>query len=108
MIKLGITGNIGSGKTTVCALFEALGVPVIYADRVSRQLLEDDPTVMEAVMTLLGKGSYRDGIPDRAFIAAQVFGSKQNCPGSTGLSILEFTDLFNVGLRNYLPIRCMP
>lgn len=85
MIKLGITGNIGSGKTTVCALFEALGVPVIYADRVSRQLLEDDPTVMEAVISLLGKESYRDGIPDRAFIAAQVFGSKTKLSGLNGI-----------------------
>lgn len=81
MIKIGITGNIGSGKTTVCRMFEELHVPVIYADQVSRQLLEEDEHVMEAVIELLGSDSYVDGIPDRTFIAAQVFGSKEKLSG---------------------------
>lgn len=81
MIKIGITGNIGSGKTTVCRLFEELNVPVIYADQVSRQLLEEDEHVMEAVVQLLGAESFVNGVPDRAFIAAQVFGSKEKLTG---------------------------
>ncbi len=81
MIKIGITGNIGSGKTTVCRIFEALHVPVIYADQVSRLLLEEDEHVMEAVIELLGSSSYVEGIPDRAFIASQVFGSKEKLSG---------------------------
>ncbi len=73
MTRVGITGNIGSGKTTVCRVFEALGVPVIYADQVGRQLLESDPVVIEAVMDLVGRESYDGGRPDRAYIASKVF-----------------------------------
>ncbi|MCF8236727.1 MAG: dephospho-CoA kinase [Saprospiraceae bacterium] len=78
MLRIGITGNIGSGKTTVCNLFEILGVPVIYADKVSRTLLDEDEIVKEAVKELLGPESYlSSGQPDRAFIASRVFSDKE-------------------------------
>ncbi len=73
MLRIGITGNIGSGKTTVCKMFEILGVPVIYADAVGRQLLSEDPEVIAAVKELLGPESYASGKPDRSFIASRVF-----------------------------------
>ena len=74
MLKVGVTGNIGSGKTTVCRMFESLGVPVIYADQVGRDLLEQDKTLRQEIVLLLGEQSYHEEKADRAFIAAQVFG----------------------------------
>lgn len=74
MLKVGVTGNIGSGKTTVCRMFESLGVPVIYADQVGRELLEQDVTLRQEIVLLLGEQSYHEEKADRAFIAAQVFG----------------------------------
>jgi dephospho-CoA kinase len=57
MLKVGLTGNIGSGKTLVCQIFETLGVPVFYADRVARGLY-NDPKVREKVKGTFGAGMY--------------------------------------------------
>ena len=70
---MGVTGNIGSGKSTVCKIFEALGVPVIYADQVGRKLLETDQKLQNDIVRLLGSESYRNEEPDRAYIASRVF-----------------------------------
>ena len=48
MTRLGITGGIGSGKTTVCVIFERLGVPVYYADIRAKQLVDEDPDIKKA------------------------------------------------------------
>lgn len=60
MLKVGITGNIGSGKTLVCKMFETLGVPVFYADRVARNLY-DEPEVKVLVTKAFGPGVYGPG-----------------------------------------------
>lgn len=70
MLKIGITGGIGSGKTTVCRLFELLGVPVYYADDESKKLLTDDKAVKEQVLKLFGT-------IDRKQLAGIVFNDKQ-------------------------------
>jgi len=49
MIKIGITGGIGSGKTTVCKIFEVLGIPIYYADDRAKELLESDKNVIKKV-----------------------------------------------------------
>ena len=53
MLKVGITGNIGSGKTTVCKVFETLGISVYYADREAKKLYRI-PEVIEAVKQAFG------------------------------------------------------
>ncbi|MEA3504238.1 MAG: dephospho-CoA kinase, partial [Bacteroidota bacterium] len=53
MIKVGLTGNIGSGKSTVAKVFETLGVPVYYSDLVAKKLLTN-PLVIESVVTAFG------------------------------------------------------
>lgn len=58
MIKVGITGNIGSGKTTVCRIFEILGVPVYYADDRAKELLQSDKEIIEQVKKLFGDDVY--------------------------------------------------
>ncbi len=76
MLKVGLTGNIGSGKTLVCQIFETLGVPVFYADRVARDLYNEQK-VREQVKEVFGAGVYSaDGklIPQN--LARLVFNDK--------------------------------
>lgn len=73
MLKAGITGGIGAGKSIVCQVFEALGIPVFYADAAGKYLMENDPAVMGAIQSLFGTDIYQNGILDRQKIAAIVF-----------------------------------
>jgi dephospho-CoA kinase len=74
MLKVGITGGIGAGKTTVCRRFEALGIPVYYADTAAKRLMYRDPILKAAIKRLLGDNAYhRNGRPDRSYIASKVF-----------------------------------
>lgn len=77
MLKVGLTGNIGSGKSTVCRIFEILRVPVFYADNEAKIILEK-PNVLSELTSFLGKEIIADsGKPDRAVIAQKVFSDKQ-------------------------------
>jgi dephospho-CoA kinase len=75
MAKLvGVTGGIGSGKTTVCRVLEALGVPVYYADNRAKALVANDPELKAAIIDLLGVTAYlSDGSYNRSWVAKQVF-----------------------------------
>lgn len=73
MHKLGITGSIGSGKSTVCKMFKELGIPVFGSDDEGRRLLAEDQEVKEQVAALLGDGVLTDGNLDRKKIGAVVF-----------------------------------
>ncbi|MCH8330535.1 MAG: dephospho-CoA kinase [Bacteroidetes bacterium] len=73
MMKIGVTGGIGSGKTTVCRIFETLGVPVFYADERARQLMENDQQLINAIKETFGVQIYKGNIPDRQHIAEMVF-----------------------------------
>lgn len=76
---LGLTGGIGSGKTTVCRMLEALGARVFYADAEARSLMQTDPVVRREILAAFGPESYfEDGTLNRAHLAAQVFGDAQN------------------------------
>jgi dephospho-CoA kinase len=70
---VGLTGGIGSGKSTVAGMFRDLGVPVFIADEQARYLMEEDAGVINAIKALLGAESYKQGKPDRAYIASRVF-----------------------------------
>ena len=54
MYKVGITGGIGSGKTTVCKIFEVLGIPVFYADIVAKQIMLSDPLLVAGITSTFG------------------------------------------------------
>ncbi len=74
MIKVGITGGIGSGKTTVCEIFERLGVPVYYADKQAKYLMETDKALRESIRQLFGDEAFdAENNLNRAFIAGIVF-----------------------------------
>jgi len=73
MIKLGLTGGIGSGKTTVAKRFEALGIPVYYADDKAKEIMLKNPAVKEAVIRLLGAQAYKDNQLNVSYIGGMVF-----------------------------------
>jgi dephospho-CoA kinase len=78
MLKVGITGGIGSGKTTVCKVFELLGIPVFYADDVAKSIMQTDPVLKTALLDTFGENSYtKDGMLNRAYISSIVFNDKQ-------------------------------
>jgi dephospho-CoA kinase len=77
MVRLGVTGGIGSGKSLVCALFAQLGVPVLSADIIAKEIMGSDDEVKQQVLRLLGEAAYRqDGSLDRPFVASMVFSNK--------------------------------
>lgn len=74
MLKVGITGGIGSGKSTVCRIFEVLGIPVFYADAIAKQLMVKDMILIEGVKRAFGIESYSEaGTLNNKHIAAIVF-----------------------------------
>lgn len=73
MLRVGLTGGIGSGKTTVARVFRALDVPVFEADAEGRRLLNEDAAVREAVVARFGPDMVRDGVMDRTALAGIVF-----------------------------------
>lgn len=74
MIKLGVTGGIGSGKSTVCKIFETLGVPVYYADDRAKAIMTGNAEVKKSILSLFGAQAYfRNGRLNRAFISQAVF-----------------------------------
>jgi dephospho-CoA kinase len=77
MYKVGITGGIGSGKTTVCKVFEVLGIPVFYADTEAKNIMIQDPLLIEGVKAAFGKESYfEDGKLNNKHIASIVFNNE--------------------------------
>jgi len=77
MIKVGVTGGIGSGKTTVCKLFEKMDVPVYYADIEAKKIMNSDKTLKQKIKKLLGQEAYhRNGRLNRNLVASIVFNDK--------------------------------
>lgn len=78
MIKIGITGGIGSGKSTVCRVFETFGVPVFYADTVAKEIMVTDKILVAGVKEAFGLESYEEtGKLNNKHIAAIVFNDKE-------------------------------
>ncbi|TRZ41081.1 dephospho-CoA kinase [Robertkochia solimangrovi] len=74
---VGLTGGIGSGKSTVAEMFSKLGIPVYIADKEAKNLMETDPELRAGIIAAFGKASYKGNIPDRQFLAGQVFGDEK-------------------------------
>jgi dephospho-CoA kinase len=71
--KLGITGGIGSGKTSVCRVFEVLGIPVFSADRQAQEIMDKDKEIIAGIKSITGKNLYNNGTLDRAELASIIF-----------------------------------
>ena len=75
-LKVGLTGGIGSGKTTVCIIFKSLGIPVYNADTQAKQLMNTDPELKALLQGYFGNDIYRNGALDRHRLAAIIFTDK--------------------------------
>ncbi len=73
---VGLTGGIGSGKSTVAAMFQELGVPVYISDLQARELMNNSEEIHAQLQALLGEEAVVNGLPDRAYIASKVFQNK--------------------------------
>jgi len=77
MYKVGITGGIGSGKTTICKVFEVLGIPVFYADTEAKKIMVEDELLIDGIKSAFGEESYfGDGKLNNKHIAAIVFNNE--------------------------------
>jgi dephospho-CoA kinase len=76
-MRLGITGGIGSGKTSVCRVFEVLGIPVFSADSEAREIMESDRDVINMINSIAGRDMYENGSLDRAELASLIFNNAE-------------------------------
>ncbi len=121
-LKLGITGGIGSGKSTVCKIFNVLGIPVFSADDEARIIMDSDPGVIGSVNSIAGMDMYENGVLDRKQLARLIFNDRSLLEQintlihpvvlesfkewvsiqKTGYVILESAILFESGASQYL------
>jgi dephospho-CoA kinase len=76
-VKIGVTGGIGSGKTSVCRVFNVLGIPVFSADSEAKRIMDSDPLVMDQVRSIAGKDVYSRGFLDRSELASIIFNDEK-------------------------------
>ena len=77
MIKVGLTGGMGSGKSVVAKVFETLGIPVYYADDAAKKLMNNNEELKAGIIKHFGEESYTNGELNRKFIASIVFNDKE-------------------------------
>ncbi len=77
ILTVGVTGGIGSGKTTVCKIFEELGAKVIYADELAKELMEKDENLKKKIVQAFGPEAYIGGKLNRKFVADIIFSDEE-------------------------------
>ena len=123
MIKVGITGGIGSGKSTVCRLFAACGAPVYDSDTQAKRLMEEDGPLRRRLAARFGEEIYAGGRLNRKLLAGRVFSDPAElsalnalvhpavmedferwCGRQSGADyvVLESAILFEAGLEGYV------
>ncbi|WP_118975334.1 dephospho-CoA kinase [Taibaiella koreensis] len=85
MLKVGLTGGIGSGKSLVAELFSLLGVPVLHADDTAKYLMEHDARLRQEISRVFGEEAYQNGRLNRPFLASMVFGNEEKLRQLNGL-----------------------
>jgi dephospho-CoA kinase len=73
MLKVGLTGSIGSGKSTVAKIFEVLGIPVYYADAEAKKLMNSHEGLRTSIISQFGDQAYTDTVLNREYLANTVF-----------------------------------
>ncbi|MGK2862822.1 MAG: dephospho-CoA kinase [Chitinophagaceae bacterium] len=106
MLRIGITGGIGSGKSTVSRIFEVLGIPVYYADAAARRLMNENQELKKKIISLFGNESYKDGELNRPFVASLVFNNKEKLEQLNALThpatILDATKWMQLQFSPYI------
>ena len=78
MKTIGLTGGIGSGKSTVSRLFETMGIPIYTADTESKKLIDTSPHIRKQLTDVFGPQLYKNGKVDKAMLASLIFGNEEN------------------------------
>jgi dephospho-CoA kinase len=73
ILRVGITGGIGSGKSTIAQIFEVLGIPVSYADREAKRIMNEDAGLRRQIIDQFGPEAYQNDSLNRPWMASQVF-----------------------------------
>jgi dephospho-CoA kinase len=77
MKRIGLTGGIGSGKSTVARIFEVLNIPVYYADAASKRLMNEDEELKDKIKKAFGEDAYINGELNRKYLSDRVFNDSQ-------------------------------
>ena len=76
-IRLGVTGGIGSGKSSVCRVFNVLGIPVFYSDSEAKAIMNNDLSVRSKINAIAGKDLFLNGNLDREELAKIIFNDEE-------------------------------
>ncbi|MCZ7604223.1 MAG: dephospho-CoA kinase [Melioribacteraceae bacterium] len=76
-LKIAVTGGIGTGKSSVCKIFQSHGYPVLYADQISKDILSTDKIIQQKIIEEFGSKSFIDGEPNTKFLSEKVFSDSQ-------------------------------
>ena len=71
--RLGITGKIGSGKSTLCKIARLKGILVLEADQIAKQIMVTDSEIMRKIRSLIGENSYEGTSLNKSFVASKIF-----------------------------------
>lgn len=93
MIKVGITGGIGSGKTMVCKIFQELGIPVFYADDEAKNILDKDIDVKKELKRLFGENIYTKTGINKTRLASIIFNDNE--------ALKQVNELIHPKVREY-------
>jgi dephospho-CoA kinase len=77
MLRIGLTGGIGSGKSTVAKIFETQGIPVYYADDAGKKLMNENEALKALIQQHFGKDTYSNGELNRKHLSSLVFNSPE-------------------------------
>ena len=77
MLQIGLSGGIGSGKSTIAMVLEKMGYPVFYSDQVAKRLYDEHPMLQKQLVDLLGPEVYRDGQLNKQFLSEQLFSNAE-------------------------------
>jgi len=100
MIKIGLTGVIGSGKTTAANYFSKLGVPVFFADNSAKKIMNTDSSVKKCLVDLLGSLVYLNGELNKQFISDKIFNNQNLLKSINNLIHPKVQEDFNLWLTN--------
>ncbi|NRD23417.1 dephospho-CoA kinase [Winogradskyella litoriviva] len=77
MVVVGLTGGIGSGKTTILEVFKSLGVPVYIADTEAKALMNRSKVIKRKLIHLFGEEAYKNGKLNRPYLSSKIFNNKE-------------------------------
>ncbi len=101
MLKIGVTGGIGSGKTLVCKVFSVLGIPVFNADQEAKNVINSDKEVIYEIKQLFGKDIYADQQIDARKLAGIIFNNKEAIQQVNSLVHPKVRELFKSWCNQY-------